>query len=86
MDDPKIFRKKIMAQTILNVPIRNKVIMVKVKFDDLRIFLYYQVNQARHLENFSKIFFFRKKNCLLKKFLNGPIRKGIILKVKFEDL
>ena len=67
MDDPKIFRKK-MAQTILNVPIR-KVIMVKVKFDDLRIFLYYQVNQARHLENFSKIFFFRKKKIVcLKSF------------------
>ena len=34
MDDTKIF----LAQTILNGPIR-KVIMIKVKFEDLRFFL-----------------------------------------------
>ena len=53
MDDPKIFRKKKLAQTILNGPIR-KVIMVKVKFEDLRFF-YYQVNQIRHLKNKKKV-------------------------------
>ena len=45
-------------------------------------FFYYQVNLAWHLENFSKSFRF----FLLKKFLNGPIRKVIMLKVGFEDL
>ena len=80
----KNFSKKIfLAQTILNGPIR-KVIIVKVKFEDLRNFFYYQVNQARHLENFSKNF--SKKIFLFKKFLNGPIRKVIVVKVKFDDL
>ena len=37
MDDPKIFRKIFLAQTILNGPIR-KVIILKVKFEDM-IFL-----------------------------------------------
>jgi hypothetical protein len=56
----KNFSKKFfLAQTILNGPIR-KVIIVKVKFEDLRNFFYYQVNQARHLENFSKKIFFEK--------------------------
>ena len=65
----KIFEKIFLAQTILNGPIR-KVIIVKVKFEDLRNFFYYQVNQARHLENFSKTFWiiFSKKNFCSKSF------------------
>ena len=47
----KFFEKNFLAKTILNAPIR-KVIIVKVKFEDLRNFFYYQVNQARHLESF----------------------------------
>ena len=54
MDDPKNF----LTQTILNGPIRK--VMLKVKFEDLRIFFYYQVNLARHLEKFSQKFFVEK--------------------------
>ena len=48
----KIFENFFLAQTILNGPIR-KVIMVKVKFEDLRR---YQVLLARHLSIFRKFF------------------------------
>ena len=58
MDDPKIFRKYFLAQTILNGPIR-KVIMVKVKFEDLRNFLL-PGQPGSTLRNFSKKFFFEK--------------------------
>ena len=80
----KNFSKKIfLLKKFLNGPIR-KVIMLKVKFEDLRNFFYYQAILARHLEIFSKNF--SKKKIPTKKFLNGPIRKVIMLKVKFEDL
>ena len=59
MDDPKIFRKFFLAQTILNGPIR-KVIMVKVNFEDLRIFFTIPGQPGSSLGKFFK-FFFRKK-------------------------
>ena len=73
----KFFEKIFLAQTILNGPIR-KVIIVKVKFEDLRNFFYYQVNQARHLENFSKKNFFEKNFFVQKvsKWSNSKSYRG----------
>ena len=54
--------------------------MVNVKFEDLRIFFYYQVNQARHLEILSKNFFIWNVSKW-----SSQIRKVIMIKAKYED-
>ena len=70
-----------MAQTILNGPIR-KVIMIKLKFEDLRFFLL-PGQLGLTLKKFFEIF---RNKFLTIKFLTCPIRKVIMLKVGFEDL
>ena len=72
-----------MAQTILNGPIR-KVIMVKVKFEDLRIFLL-PGQPGSTLRKFFE-FKFCRKIFLALMILNGPNRKVIMVNVKFEHL
>ena len=57
---------------------------IKRKIGKSKIFSLYEVIQVWHLENFSTNFL--KNEIFLKKFPNGPIRKVITLKVKFEDL
>ena len=64
MDDPKIFRKNFLAQMILNSPIRI-VIMVKVRFEDLRIFFTTRSTRL-DTQNFLETFF--GKNFWLKGF------------------
>ena len=69
-----------MVKKFRNGPIR-KVVIIKMKFEDLRIFFTTRSTWLYTQKIFQNLFDF----FLLKKFLNGPIRK-VMLKVGFEDL
>ena len=56
----------------------------KRKIGKSKIFSLYEVIQVWHLKKFSTNF--SKNEIFLKKFPNGPIRKVITSKVKFEDI